>query len=299
MRLIKRLAILAAVSSFLFAADPIFLQRQISAVTPRPDDLTAAGSKAASYKPLFGIGDKDADQLKGVARYGELTVDPGGSSAVVGYPAEEQIYFIEEGAGTLLYAGEKTPVKKDDFMYLPAGVPHGMANSTGAPIRLIVMGYKIPASMKVEPTAKLMLANVEDVPLQVLGQHGPTSQYKLLMGTTSSTRDKLSAAYLMNSMFIMDFQPAGTNIPHNHPAEEEIYLLLRGSGDMVAGLDAAGKEMRYPVTPGAVFFFKPGTQVGYYSNSKEGQPHDLMLAARSNVPGMAMPGRGANPGRKQ
>ena len=153
--------------------------------------------------------------------------------------------------------------------------------------------------MKVQPTARLMLANVEDVPLQVLGQHGPTSQYKLLMGTTSSTRDKLSAAYLMNSMFIMDFQPAGTNIPHNHPAEEEIYLLLRGAGDMVAGLDAAGKEVRFPVTPGAVFFFKPGTQVGYYSNSKEGQPHDLMLAARSNVPGMAMPGRGAGPGRKQ
>jgi len=299
MRLIKRLAILAAVASCLLAADPIFLERQISAVTPRPDDLTAAGAKAASYKPLFGIGDKDADQLKGVARYGELTVQPGGSSAVVSYPAEEQIYFIEEGAGTLLYAGEKAPVKKDDFMYLPAGVPHGVANSSGAPIRLIIMGYKIPAGMKVEPTAKLMLANVEDVPLQVLGQHGPTSQYKLLMGTTSSTRDKLPAAYLMTSLFIMDFQPAGTNIPHNHPAEEEIYLLLRGAGDMVAGLDAAGKEVRYPVAPGAAFFFKPGTQVGYYSNSKEGQPHDLMLAARSNVPGMAMPGRGAGPGRKQ
>ena len=28
------------------------------------------------------------------------------------------------------------------------------------------------------------------------------------------------------------------------------------------------------------FFFKPGTQVGYYSNAKEGQPHDLMLAVR-------------------
>jgi mannose-6-phosphate isomerase-like protein (cupin superfamily) len=281
-----------------FAADPIFLERQISKVAPHADDLTAAGAKAASYKPLFGIGDIDVDQLKGVARYGELTVEPGGASAVVSYPAEEQIYFIEEGAGTLLYDREKTPVKKDDFMYLPVGVPHGIANRSGAPIRLIVMGYRIPAGMKVQPTARLMLANVDDVPLQVLGQHGPTSQYKLMMGTVSSTRDKLPAAYLMNSMFIMDFQSAGTNIPHNHPAEEEIYLLLRGSGDMVAGLDAAGKEVRYPVTPGAAFFFKPGTQVGYYSNAKEGQPHDLMLAARSNVPGMAMPGRGSNPGRK-
>jgi mannose-6-phosphate isomerase-like protein (cupin superfamily) len=299
MRNIKRLAIVAAVSGCLFAADPIFLRRQIADVKPHPDDLTAAGAKAASYKPLFGIGDRDADQLKGVARYGELTVEPGGTSAVVSYPAEEQIYFIEEGAGTLLYGDEKALLKKSDFMYLPAGVKHGVANSSGAPIKLIVMGYRTSADLKVQPTARLMLANAGDVPLQILGQHGPTSQFRLLMGTTSSTRDKLPAAYLMNSLFILDFQPAGTNIPHNHPVEEEIYLLLRGAGDMVAGRDAEGKDVRYPVTPGAAFFFKPGTQVGYYSNSKEGQPHDLILAARSGVPGMAMPGRGAEPGRKQ
>jgi mannose-6-phosphate isomerase-like protein (cupin superfamily) len=305
MRNIERLAILAAVSGCLFAAGPIFLRRQIADVKPHPDDLTAAGSKAASYKPLFGFGDQDVDQLKGVARYGELTVEPGGSSALVSYPAEEQLYFIEEGAATLLYGEEKAPVKKNDFMYLPVDVRHGIANASGAPVKVIVMGYKIPADMKVQPTAKLMLANADDVQLQILGQHGPTSQFKLMMGTTASTRDKLSAAYLMNSLFIMDFAPGGTNIPHNHPAEEEIYLLLRGTGDMVAGLDADRKEVRYPVTPGAAFFFKPGTQVGYYSNAKEGQPHDLMLAVRSQFPGRGgrrgadAPGRGANPGRGQ
>jgi mannose-6-phosphate isomerase-like protein (cupin superfamily) len=290
---LKKLAIvLFAVSTYLFAAEAIFLRRQVSDVKPQPEDLTAAPAKAASYKPLFGIGDQDVDQLKGVARYGELTVGPGGTSATVSYPAEEQMYFIEEGSATLLYGDEKAPVKKYDFMYLPAGVRHGIANSSNAPIKAIVMGYKIPAGIKVEPAAKLMLANAEDVQLQVLGSHGPTTQFKLLMGLTSSQRDKLSAAYVMNSLFIMDFAPGGTNIPHNHPAEEEIYFLLRGSGDMVAGLDANGKEVRHPVTQGAAFFFKPGTQVGYYSNAKEGQPHDLMLAARSRVPGMSMRGPG-------
>jgi hypothetical protein len=71
-----------------------------------------------------------------------------------------------------------------------------------------------------------------------------------------------------------------------------MYLLLRGSGDMVAGRDAEGKEVRHPATAGAVFFFKPGTQVGYYSNAKEGQPHDIRVAARSNVPGAGGRGRG-------
>ena len=113
------------------------------------------------------------------------------------------------------------------------------------------MGYKIPTGTKVEPTRALMLANADDVPLQVLASHGPTTQFKLLMGLTSSQRDKLSSAYVMDSLFIMDFAPGGTNIPHNHGSEEEIYLLLRGSGEMVAGLDADRKEVRHPVTAGA------------------------------------------------
>jgi mannose-6-phosphate isomerase-like protein (cupin superfamily) len=200
------------------------------------------------------------------------------------------MYFIEDGRATLWYAGEKLPVKKHDFMYLPAGVRHGVANSSDAPVKVIVMGYKIPAGTKVEPTPKPMLATADDVPLQVLGSHGPTTQFKLLMGLTSSQRDKLSSAYVMDSLFIMDFAPGGTNIPHNHRSEEEIYLLLRGGGDMVAGLDADRKEVRHAVTAGAAFFFKPGTQVGYYSNAKEGQEHDLILAVRSQLPGARLPG---------
>jgi mannose-6-phosphate isomerase-like protein (cupin superfamily) len=273
-----------AAAACLAAADSGFLRRQVSEVQPRLDDLTA-NTRGASYKPLFGVGDPDAEQLKAVVRYGELTVAPGGASAVVSYPFEEQMYFVTEGSATLLYADEKAPLKKFDFLYLGAGVKHGIANTSNAPVKVIVMGYQIPAGRIVEPPSRLMLANADDVPLQVLGQHGPTTQFKLLMGLTSSRRDKLAAAYVMNSLFVMDFAPGGTNIPHNHAAEEEIYLLFRGSGDMVAGRDADGKDVRHPVTPGAAFFFKPGTQVGYYSNAKEGAEHDLILAVRSNLPG--------------
>jgi len=266
------------------AADQGFLRRQVADVKPQPDDLTA-GAKAASYRPLFGAGDKDAGQLTSVARYGELTVGPGGSSAIVSYPAEEQIYFVAEGSGTLLHGGESFPVRKNDFMYLPAGVKHGLANSSGGALKAVVMGYRISPGVTTQPAPKQpMIANADDVQLQVLGQHGPTTQFKLLMGLTSSRRDKLASAYVMDSLFIMDFAPGGTNIPHNHPAEEEIYLLLRGSGDMVAGVDAEGKDARYPVTEGAAFLFKPGTRVGYYSNAKEGQAHDLILAVRSMLP---------------
>jgi mannose-6-phosphate isomerase-like protein (cupin superfamily) len=284
--ILRNLSLVSAVAaSCLFAADPTFLQRSVANIQPQPDGLTA-NAKAATYKPMFGVGDPQASQLKGIARYGELTVGPDGTSAVVSYPAEEQIYYILEGNGTLLYEDQKAPVKKDDFMYLPINVKHGMANASNRPLRLLVMGFKIPQGTKVAPTSKLMLASASDVQLVPVQGHGPTSLFKLLMGTTESTRDKLPAANQMVSLFIMDFAPGGTNIPHHHDAQEEIYYVLRGHGDMVAGGGEDGNEGRHPSKEGDAYFIRLNTTVGFYSGSKESDPHDLVLAVRSTYPRM-------------
>jgi mannose-6-phosphate isomerase-like protein (cupin superfamily) len=264
------------------AADPTFLRRTIPDVTPQPDDL-ANGGKGASYRPAFGVGDSEARQLKGIARYGELTLAPDGTSALVSYPAEQQIYYILDGAGMVVYGDEKSAVKMDHFLYLPPGIRHGLANPSSQPLRALVMGFKIPRSTTVTPPAKLMLANVADVPLQTLASHGPTAQFKLLMGTTESKRDKLAAASQMVSLFIMDFAPGGTNIPHHHEMEEEIYYILRGHGDMVAGGGADGNEGRYPAKQGDAFFICLNATVGFYSGTQSGE-HDLVLAVRSRFP---------------
>ncbi len=279
----SKFAFLGLLASLLSAADPTFLRRSVEDIPPAADDLTT-NAKGASYRPIFGVGDAQAKSLKGVARYGQLTVDAGGSSALVQYPAEEQLYFILDGSGTLLYDNDKVPVKKFDFMYLPPGVRHGVANSSTAPLRLLVMGYKIPKGVETARPAKAMIANADDVKLQILGGHGPTAQFKLLMGTTDSTRDKLASATIMVSLFIMDFAPGGTNIPHHHETEEEIYFVLRGQGEMVAGGGADGNEGRYPAKAGDAYFFRLNTTVGFYSGAKPGQEHDLILAVRSKFP---------------
>ncbi len=84
-------AVLGIVTACLLpAADPTFLRRYVPDVQPKAVDLT---TPTAQYKPLFGVGDPDQRQLKGVARYGELIVAPAGASELVSYPAEEQIYY--------------------------------------------------------------------------------------------------------------------------------------------------------------------------------------------------------------
>jgi mannose-6-phosphate isomerase-like protein (cupin superfamily) len=279
----NRFALALLFAAPLFAADPTFLRRRLSEVQPQPDDLTA-NARLASYKPLFGAGDAEANQLKGIARYGELTVDPGGASALVVYANEEQIYFILEGAGTLFYGERQAAVKTNDFMYFPPGVRHGVSNPSNQSLRLLVMGYKLGSSVPAGPLPELQLANAGDVAAQQLGQHGPTVQFKLLMGTTDSKRDKLAVAHKMVSLFIMDFAPGGTNIPHHHDMEEEIYFVLQGHGDMVAGGGADGNEGRHPARAGDAFFIRLNATVGFYSGSREGEPHDIVLAVRSNYP---------------
>lgn len=259
---------------------PAFLKRTVAAVREQADDLTAA---KVHYRPLLGRGDADAPAVRGIARYGEVTVEPGGTTKIVSYDREEQGWFVVEGAGKLLYGAEQAPLKRNDFVYLPVGVKHGVTNTSTTPLRVLVMGYAIPAGRQVPPTARLQLASADDVPLQILGQHGPTTQFKLLLGPTSSQRDKLAAAQQITSLFIMDFAPGGTNIPHKHPAEEEIYYVLRGRGDMVAG-GTAEKPIRHPCQAGDVFYFPPNTLVGYYSAAQAGQPHDLIVAIRSSLP---------------
>ena len=83
-----------------------------------------------TYRPLFGAGDAQARLLKSIARYGELTLDAGGSSALVSYPAEEQIYYILSGTGAVTCDDAREPVKANDFLYLPPGSRHGVTNSS-------------------------------------------------------------------------------------------------------------------------------------------------------------------------
>jgi mannose-6-phosphate isomerase-like protein (cupin superfamily) len=267
---------------------PLFMRRSVSDVKERADDLSA---DKVHYRPIFGIGDADASVMKGVARYGDVTVDPGGTTKIVSYEREEQAYFVVAGSGTLLYGDENSPIRQNDFMYLPPAVKHGISNTSTAPLRVLVMGYTIPAGREIPAPAKLMIASTDKVNLQILGQHGPTTQFRLLIGPTTSARDRLAVSRQINDMFEMDFAPGGTNIPHNHRSEEEIYFVLRGKGDMAAG-GTLDQPARHPCKEGDAFYFSPGTTVGYFSDAKDGQLHDLILAVRSPLPFAGEGGRG-------
>jgi mannose-6-phosphate isomerase-like protein (cupin superfamily) len=282
---IKSILLFLAVSFCLPAQerpiDPTFLRRFVPSLKEKAADLTTSTCR---YKPIFGAGDPEARILRGIVRFGEISLDPGGASAEVEYAAEEQVYVVLEGEGILLYGAEKIPVREQDFAYLPPGIRHGVANPSSRTCRLIVMGFRIPAGVRTVPPPKPLLANIGDVKKEVVASHPPTTLYQLLMGDTQSKRDKLAAANVLTSLFVMEFAPGGTNIPHHHEREEEIYLVLNGYGEMVAGCGMDGIEGRYPARAGDAYFFRLNCTVGFYAGNKPGEEKARILAVRSLFP---------------
>jgi mannose-6-phosphate isomerase-like protein (cupin superfamily) len=259
-----------------------YLYRSLSSAA---EVKTAVSTSSAHYRAIFGEGDGNSGIIKGISRYGELIIDPGGVSNQIKYKDEELILFILDGTGILYYDKESIPVTGNDFVYIPKGTKYGFSNPREIKLSVIIMGFRLNPDTSRFSTSKAMIANCGEVKFQTLPSHGPTTTFQLLLGTYESTRDRLAAACQVTSLFIMDFASGGTNNPHNHATEEEIYLILKGNGDIVAGKNPDGTDIRHPSSKGDVWFYSPKTQIGFYSGNKEDEDHARILAVRFKYPG--------------
>lgn len=263
------------------SAESQYLKRSVYSAAQAEMELS---SPSAHYMPMFGAGDDSSAIVKGLVRFGNLNVDPFGQSQTAKYPDEEQVIYVLNGTGILNCAKTEVPVARNDFFYIPAGIRFSLSNPRERKLSVFVMSFRIMPENTVKPSEKMMIASSDEVPFQVLGSHGPTTTFQLLMGTTESTRDKLAAACQVTSMFVMDFAAGGTNIPHRHDDEEEIYFILKGKGDIVAGELPDGREFRHPSTEGDAYFFSPKTLIGFYSGNGECEENARILAVRFKYP---------------
>ena len=148
----------------------------------------------------------------------------------------------------------------------------------------MVSPHATDATPESESATEPLIANTDDVKRQTVGGHPPSTLYQLMIGDVHSTRDKIAAAHVLTSLFIMEITPGGTNLRHHHEREEEIYLLLDGTGDMVAGGGMDGIEGRRPAKPGDAYFIRLNATVGFYNSDAPGAKTARILAVRSLFP---------------
>ena len=259
--------------------DATWLHRSIS--PPNKNDVQAG---TCHYKPIFGEGDPDNRILRTVTRFGEFTVAANSKCQAALYDRQEEIYFVVEANAVLHYADQTYPMRTNDFTYLPPAVSHSIANASGQMLRVLVMSFKIPARISigaVPPAPKIV--NLDAVKKQTVEGHPTSVQYKLLLGPRTATRDAIDQAYVVSSFFWMDFVPGGTNFPHHHEAAEEIYLVMDGRGEIVAGGGTDGIEGRYPAAAGDAYYLRHTCAVGFYNQNKPGATANI-LAIRARVP---------------
>lgn len=261
--------------------DPTWLHRYLPGLSETQADLS---STTCHFRPMFGVGDKDSRTLESVARFGEVTVDAHGNCQAVLYDREEEIYFVVQGSGTLQFGEETQSLRANDFTYLTPGVKHGLANNSSQPLRVLVMGFPIPPRVALAAApSHSKIVNLDEVKGETVQGHPTSVLYKLLVGPRSGKRDAIDDAYVITSFFWMDFAPGGTNFPHHHESAEEIYLVMDGEGEMVAGSGMDGIEGRFPAKAGDAYYFRPNCTVGFYNQNKAGVGAHI-LAVRSRIP---------------
>lgn len=282
---LKRLLPLLLISYSLLAqdrkVDPTWLHRFLPGLSEK---TVSFSSGTCHYRPVFGEGDPDNRSIRSVSRFGEMTLDAAGSCQKSRYEHEEEIYFVLEGKCTLQYGDQKYAMRANDFTYVPPGVIHGIANTSQEKLRVLVMGFKIPEKVAIAPPpASPKIVNLDDIREQTVDGHPNSVLYKLMLGPRTGKRDAMDVAYVVVSLFWMDFAQGGTNFPHHHETAEEIYLVMDGQGEMVAGSGINGIEGRYPAQPGDAYYFRPNCTVGFYNVDRPGAKAHI-LAVRSRIP---------------
>lgn len=261
--------------------DPTWLHRYVPRVSETTNNFTSA---TCHYKPMFGAGDADSKILRSVARFGEVSIDARGVCQSQLYDREEQIFFVLEGKPVLQYGDQKFPMRANDFTYIAPGASHAIANASDQTSRILVMSFRVPQKISISPpSATPKIVNLDDLKEETVDGHPNSVLYKLLVGPRTAKRDAIDDGYVVTSFFWMDFAPGGTNFPHHHETAEEIYLLLDGQGNMVAGSGTDGIEGRYPANAGDAYYFRPNCTVGFYNADTPGAKAHI-LAVRSRIP---------------
>jgi uncharacterized cupin superfamily protein len=96
--------------------------------------------------------------------------------------AQEEMFIIIEGKGTLRVAGEMIPLKAGDVVFIPAGpeYPHQIINTSDAPLKyLSISTMEAPEICEYPDSGKYLAEGSLDKsePFETIGRKGPSLDY--------------------------------------------------------------------------------------------------------------------------
>ena len=254
----------------------------------------------------------DAVGTKGVGLNRVEVAEGKRSTAFHVHGAEEEIFYILGGAGTLFQGGASHDVGAGDcIVHLPATHPHCL-RAGGKGLDVLVFGTRVPVEICWLPRAGMAWAGptvvaapgIQDLwamdgakdaldlppaprPANVVATEGVPAHTSDRKGHSGSARMLGAAAGSRKTgLNIISLDPHSSGSPlHCHSAEEEIFVVLSGEGLCILG------EQEIPFRRGDVIARPPGTRVAHGFKAGENgltylaygtrEPNDIAYYPRS------------------
>jgi quercetin dioxygenase-like cupin family protein len=204
----------------------------------------------------------------------------------------EQSFYVLGGHPTLIIDGKSHRLSPDDCGLLPVGVAHGYRNESDAPALLLEANSPVPRTSgpadtfwtgEPLPDTAGTEPDIRDPRTRTLFRLGPGQMDvdNLKIGsavnapTVSASMATALLAYsgiavkmlvdqrlgaVLHSLFMVEYQPGGSALPHDHPLEESYYIL---EGEVVA----TANDDEFTLRAGDVFWTGVGCIHAFYNRS--------------------------------
>jgi len=218
-------------------------------------------------------------------------IEPGGHVGMHVHSTEQSFYVLQ-GNPTLTLDGHGYRLAPDECGLIPVGATHGYRNTTSEPALLLEANSPVPRTGvpadtfwtgEAPPTTPAQAPDIRDPRTRTLFRLGPGQMDvdNLKIGaavdapTVSASMATALLAYsgiavkmlvdqrlgaVLHSLFMVDYQPGGSALPHDHPLEESYYIL---EGEVVA----TANDDEFTLRAGDVFWTGVGCIHAFYNRS--------------------------------
>lgn len=223
-----------------------------------------------SVRDIYTKGDPQHPSQKGAVlrylnSYTYATLEAHATTKPVRLQGEQQIYFVESGAGKATAAGQTADLFRNVAVLMPANLEFSISNTGDAPLEMYVIDEPIPSGFR--PNANMLVRDENRLPIGTSDSHWSHIEKKLF-----STEDGLGT---LQAVLTVTLDPLTVGKPHvvDHDDIEEIWTSLYGTS-----LAFVGNQLRRQ-TPGMSFYHIPDNKTphSYINQNEDAQVKFLYL----------------------
>jgi mannose-6-phosphate isomerase-like protein (cupin superfamily) len=193
---------------------------------------------------------------------------------------QQEIYYIDGGAGEITAGGKTAQLHKDVAVFMPEGVEFTMKNTGSEDLTMYVVNEPVPKGFT--PRKDMMIADERSVPVRTPMEASPYTLPGASGHWAHVVRDLFSRAdglATVGDIITVELNPMTMGEPHPHNLhQEEIWVAMDGTS-----LAFIGTELRVQ-PPGMGYMIRPDQTMTHSNINSGDKPVKFLWFAGSSAP---------------